>query len=171
MPLQKCKKNGKDGWRWGSEGECYLGPSGKNKATRQGIAIEISKGNFTNDPSQVLRERDQYQESYKDYPKSASDNARKALEWIDKYGRDIVEAGTRVGLARANQLAKGEPVSRDTIARMAAFNRHRKNSNINPKFKGKPWLDKGYVAWLLWGGTEGVEWAIRKLGQIDRSET
>ena len=144
---------GKQGYKYGVDGFCYLGPSAKNKAIRQGVAIEISKGNFTDEPSQVSAQRDMFQETYNDYPKAASDNARKALDWIDKYGRDIVEAGTRVGLARANQLAKGEPLSRDTIARMAAFNRHRRNSQINPKFKGKPWLDKGYVAWLLWGGT------------------
>ena len=119
MPLKKCQKNGKQGWKWGDEGECYIGPSGKNKATRQGIAIEISKGNYTNQPSQISAVRDNYQETYKDYPKAASDNAKKALEWIEKYGRDTVEAGTRVGLARANQLAKGEPISRETIGRMS----------------------------------------------------
>ena len=82
MPLKKCQKNGKQGWKWGDEGECYIGPSGKNKATRQGIAIEISKGNYTNQPSQISAVRDNYQETYKDYPKAASDNAKKALEWI-----------------------------------------------------------------------------------------
>lgn len=139
-----------------------------NKAMRQGIAIEISKGNFTNDPSQVSRERDQYQDSYKDYPKAASDNARKALEWIDKYGRDIVEAGTRVGLARANQLAKGEPISLETIRRIKAFfDRHIRNVDLKPEFKGKPYLQKGYVSGQLWGGLVMYEWAKRKLKQIE----
>ncbi len=145
-----------------SKGRAY------NKALRQGIAIEISKGKMKTDPSQISAQRDQYQETYNDYPKAASENAKRALDWIEKYGRDVVDAGTRVGLARANQLAKGEPISRDTIARMAAFNRHRKNSQIDPKFRGQPHRDRGYVSWLLWGGTEGVDWAIRKLAQIDK---
>ena len=74
----------------------------------------------------------------------------------------------RTGLARANQLCKKSNISRDTIARMASFKRHEKNAEINPEFKSTPWKDKGYVAWLGWGGTSGVNWAINKLKQIDK---
>lgn len=107
------------------------------------------------------------EESYNDYPQAASENACKVLRWIDEYGRDEVSGMELTGLARANQLCKKEPISRETIARMASFNRHRKNSEIAPEYKGTPWKDKGYVAWLGWGGTEGVDWAMRKLEQID----
>lgn len=105
-------------------------------------------------------------ESYNDYPKAASENACKVLRWIDEHGRDEVQGMTQVGLARANQLCNGENISEDTIARMSAFERHRKNSEISEEFKGTPWKDKGYVSWLGWGGTEGVEWASRKLESI-----
>lgn len=110
------------------------------------------------------------EESYSDYPKAASANAKKALKWRDKYGRDEVDAGTPVGWQRANQLAKGEAVSRDVVSRMAQFNRHRKNSTIDPKFKDTPWKDRGYVAWLIWGGDEGVDWAMKKMDQIKKEE-
>ena len=110
--------------------------------------------------------KSEYAETYTDYPKAASDNAKRALDWIEKYGRDVVTAGTLVGLARANQLANREPISLDTVKRMAAFNRHRENAKINEDVKGTPWLDKGYVSWLLWGGTAGVDWAIRKVEKI-----
>ena len=73
---------------------------------------------------------------------------------------------TQVGWTRANQLCKKENISEETIARMAAFERHRKNSEVSPEFKGTPWKDKGYVAWLGWGGTTGIEWAKRKLQSI-----
>jgi hypothetical protein len=53
---------------------------------------------------------------------------------------------------------------------MAAFNRHRKNAKIDPDLRGTPWKDKGYVAWLGWGGSEGVDWAIRKMKQFRRGE-
>ena len=49
---------------------------------------------------------------------------------------------------------------------MAAFNRHRKNAAIDPKYKSTPWKDRGYVAWLGWGGTSGVNWAIKKAESI-----
>lgn len=104
--------------------------------------------------------------TFTDYPESASNNAQKALDWIEEYGRDVVEAGTEVGLARARQLANKEPISEDTVKRMAAFNRHKQNSEVAPEFKDEPWKDKGYVAWLMWGGTSGVNWAIEKSNTI-----
>ena len=108
--------------------------------------------------------------SYNDYPKAASENAQKVLDWRNRYGRDEVQGMTRVGWRRANDLAKGQKITRQTIARMAAFNRHRKNAKIDPDLRGTPWKDKGYVAWLGWGGSEGVDWAIRKMKQFRRGE-
>ena len=105
------------------------------------------------------------EKTYTDYPESATNNAKKALKWREEYG-DEVKGGTRVGWTRANQLANREPLSRSTVARMAAFNRHRKNSEIAPEYKSEPWKDRGYVAWLIWGGTSGVNWAINKMEQI-----
>ncbi len=99
-------------------------------------------------------------ESYTDYPKQASENAKIALRWAEENGWG--ECGTPVGKARANQLANGEAISRDTIARMAAFERHRQNSQ---KELGD---GCGRLMWLAWGGDAGIEWAARKLEQIDR---
>ena len=111
----------------------------------------------------VLNEED----SYNDYPAAAKKNAQMAIDWKEKYGRDEVPAGTPVGWARAHQLAKGEKISADTVKRMSAFNRHRKNSSIAPEHKDTPWKDRGYVAWLIWGGDEGVDWAMNKSKEID----
>ena len=108
--------------------------------------------------------------TYNDYPAAATKNAQQAIDWKEKYGRDEVDAGTAVGWARANQLAKGEQVSRDVVSRMAQFNRHRKNSTISAEFKDEPWKDKGYVAWLIWGGDEGVDWAMEKMKEIEKEE-
>lgn len=105
-------------------------------------------------------------ETYNDYPQAARDNACKVLRWRDEHGEDEVDGMTRVGWIRANQLCGGENISEDTIARMAGFERHRENSEIAEEYKGTPWKDRGYVAWLGWGGTEGIEWASRKLLEI-----
>jgi acetyl-CoA carboxylase carboxyltransferase component len=40
MPAQRCQKDGKSGWRWGSAGKCYTGRGAKAKAEKQGAAIE-----------------------------------------------------------------------------------------------------------------------------------
>ena len=98
-------------------------------------------------------------DTYNDYPKAASRNAKAALNWAEKNGWG--SCGTAVGKKRANQLANGDNISRDTIARMAAFERHRQNSN---KKLGD---GCGRLMWLAWGGDEGIAWAQRKLKQID----
>lgn len=146
MPLKRCQINGKDGWKWGNEGKCYTGPDAKKDAIKQGIAVE----------------GDKFADSYTDYPKEASENAKIALRWADENGWG--SCGTPVGKARANQLAKGEPISRDTIARMASFARHKQNSQ---KELGD---GCGRLMWLAWGGDAGVEWATRKLEQIEREK-
>jgi len=96
-------------------------------------------------------------DSYNDYPKAASANAARALRLRDQYELDC---GTQTGWARANQLADGENITEETIARMASFERHRGNSDGDPK------EDCGALMWLAWGGDEGIEWAQRKLDQI-----
>jgi hypothetical protein len=97
-------------------------------------------------------------ESYADYPEAAKENAKIALRYAEENGWG--DCGTPVGKQRANQLANGEPISEDTIARMAAFERHRQNSD---KELGD---GCGRLMWLAWGGDEGIEWAQRKLEQI-----
>lgn len=105
-------------------------------------------------------------ESYNNYPQSATNNAKRMIEWREKYGRDVVTAGTEVGWKRASQLANRESISLDVVKRMAQFNRHRENAKIDPKLKDTPWKDNGYVAWNLWGGTAGVDWAIREVNKL-----
>jgi HK97 family phage portal protein len=109
-------------------------------------------------------------EGYDDYPQSASNNAKRMIEWRDKYGRDEVKGGTAVGWQRASSLSKREKISAETVGRMAAFNRHKKNATVDPKYKDTPWKDNGYVAWNLWGGTSGVNWAIKKMESIRNQE-
>lgn len=97
--------------------------------------------------------------TYNDYPQAATNNAKRALKWAEENGWG--SCGTPVGKARARQLANREPLSRDTIARMASFKRHQQHSDV-PYDEGC-----GGLMWDAWGGTAGIEWAIRKLKEID----
>lgn len=139
MPVIKCS-NGK--YRIGS-GACIYDT--EEKAQSVWAAIRVSMV-----------------DSFNDYPQAARVNAQRAINIREQYDR---KCGTPVGWARANQLAKGENITRDTIARMASFERHRDNS------KGDPKNDCGALMWLAWGGDEGVAWAQRKLEQIDNEKT
>lgn len=117
---------------------------------------------------QFLLEKDSIDKKsalFDDYPDDAVKNAKKAIEWKKEHG-DEVTAMTRVGWARAHQLANKEKLSVDVISRMAQFKRHYKNSKIDPKFKDTPWKDNGHVSYLGWGGEAGVNWAIKKMKYI-----
>lgn len=56
MPLQRCTKNGKSGWRWGSSGACYPGKDGKRKAIAQALAI--GEGELPTEKADVLSMQD-----------------------------------------------------------------------------------------------------------------
>ena len=104
------------------------------------------------------REKKIILENYNDYPKEVTENAKVALRYAEDNGWG--NCGTAVGKARANQLANGEKISEETIARMASFARHKQNSQ---KELGD---GCGRLMWLAWGGDAGIEWASNKLKQI-----
>ena len=118
--------------------------------------IKGGKGHSQDDD--LIKAQDMYR-----VPESARNNARKVLEWKKKHGSEV-KGMTAVGWARARQLASQTHVSRETVSRMAAFNRHRKNAEVAPEHKATPWKDAGRVAWLGWGGASGVDWARRITG-------
>lgn len=104
-------------------------------------------------------ERQEFQESYRDYPKSASENACRAIKYRDN--NPNVDCGTRVGWTRAQQLCNNRPISVETIARMASFKRMQQHKDV-PYDEGC-----GGLMYDAWGGEQGVDWAIRKLQQIN----
>lgn len=40
MPVKPCTQNGKSGHKWGDSGKCYTGPGSRQKAIKQGQAIQ-----------------------------------------------------------------------------------------------------------------------------------
>ena len=94
--------------------------------------------------------------------------AQRALDWK----AEGFDGGTRVGLARANQIVNGEQLSEDTILRMYSFfSRHevdKQAEGFNAGENGFP--SAGRVAWDLWGGDAGFRWATSKRNQIQGDE-
>jgi len=112
------------------------------------------------DVREILAKSHGYElQSYSDYPQAARNNARRALKYKKENGSSC---GTSVGWTRASQLASGAALSRSTIARMASFKRHQQHKDV-PYSEGC-----GGIMWDAWGGSAGVNWAIRKLKQIDK---
>jgi hypothetical protein len=109
-------------------------------------------------------------ESYKP-PASAVANAKRGLTLRKEFGRgglspsEAKAQGIDSGVTRARKIASGK-VSRHDVRRMSAFNRHRKNNNPSKKMPdGGP--TAGTIAWLLWGGTSGVNWAKNKSASMN----
>jgi hypothetical protein len=106
---------------------------------------------------------DEFADSYSDYPDAVKNNAKAALKWADENGWG--SCGTEVGKIRANQLAKGEAISLDTIKRMYSFlSRHKQNAE-----KSKGYADGcGQLMYDAWGGASALSWAESKINQAEK---
>ena len=113
-------------------------------------------------------------------PKSVAQAAQQGLAYRKKAspsnrgGLTSAEAGKHgigSGVQRAANLKNRDEMSPATVRRMASFfSRHEKNKSIEAKNKGTPWNDKGYVAWLLWGGDPGRSWADKVVRQMEAAD-
>jgi HK97 family phage prohead protease len=102
--------------------------------------------------------------------KGMQEEAERAIKWKEE-GR---KGGTRIGLVRARQILRGDPMSLDIVKRMYSyFSRHEVDKNaegFKPGEKGYP--SAGRVAWGLWGGDAGFTWSknivdnLKKQGYI-----
>lgn len=91
--------------------------------------------------------------------------ARRGLRLREAFNR----GGTQVGVDRAHQLADRADVSAaDVKAMHSYFARHA----VDKETKTHQWDSNddpsaGFIAWLLWGGDAGKEWADSKVKALD----
>lgn len=136
----------------------------RDLAEKTGFDVDVTGlPDFVDEIGDKKKDNRVFFESYTDYPESATNAAKKALEF--KENNPDNDCGTRVGWARANQLAKREPISEETIARMASFKRHQQHKDV-PYTEGC-----GGLMWDCWGGTAGIEWASNKLEEIREEQS
>lgn len=102
-------------------------------------------------------------QTFKPTKKMAS-AARHGLRLRDKFDR----GGTDVGVKRAKQLADQEECSEEDVKDMHAyFARHEVDKNPGEHEWGSDSdPSAGYIAWLLWGGNAGKDWADRKAKKL-----
>ena len=90
--------------------------------------------------------KQQFVDSITDYPQYITDTAKRAQKWVEENGYG--SCMTPVGKSRLNQLAKGEPLSIETLKRMKAFgSRHKKDWDSSKSFDE----GCGYLALASWG--------------------
>ena len=93
--------------------------------------------------------------SFSDYPDAVRNNAKRGIELNEKNGN---KCATQTGKVRAQQLAKGEPVSLETVKRMASY-----LSRAEEDYDKGDTNSCGYISYLLWGGKAAKRWAQSKL--------
>ena len=98
-------------------------------------------------------------ESYSDYPSGVSNNAKRGLELNEKVNN---KCATQVGKIRAQQLAQGKPISKETIKRMYSY-----LSRAEEYYDEGDTKACGTISYLLWGGKAGLRWANKKLKELD----
>jgi len=93
--------------------------------------------------------------------KEMAAEAELGLKWREEYKR----GGTEVGVARARDISNMRNLSLDTVTRMNSyFARHEVDKEAlgwNQGEEGFP--TAGRIAWQLWGGDPGKDWAARIL--------
>ena len=113
-------------------------------------------------------------------PEGVASAAAKGLELrqkaspSNKGGLTPAEAskeGIGSGVQRAVNLKNRDPVSPKVIKQIRGFlSRSEKSSEISAENRGTPWNDKGYVAWLLWGGDPAKAWTDKIIKQMDAAD-
>jgi len=92
--------------------------------------------------------------------------AQKGLDLRDKWER----GGTRTGIARGRDLSNGRPVTEDTIQRMVSFFARHEDNRTPDQEEDDGGPTAGWIAWLLWGGDSGREWAEGIAADLEADE-
>ena len=98
-------------------------------------------------------------ESFNDYPDSVANNAKRGIELNEKVNN---KCATDVGKIRAQQLAKKEKISTETIKRMYSY-----LSRAEEYYDESDTDACGTISYLLWGGKSAKSWAEAKINELN----
>jgi hypothetical protein len=124
--------------------------------------IEEEEAQHILDQLTNLFDNEQEFESYADYPDGVKNNAKRGIELNEKVNN---KCATQVGKVRAQQLAKGEAITVETIKRMFSY-----LSRAEEYYDEGDSKACGTISYLLWGGKAGLRWAGSKLKELDLLE-
>ena len=160
------KVNNDDVWKQVKEGKI------KGFSIEGYFADKLERPNEPNNLSEIedeylleeLKEllQEENLESYSDYPDGVSNNAKRGIELNEKVNN---KCATQVGKVRAQQLAKKEAITVETIKRMFSY-----LSRAEEHYDEGDSEACGTISYLLWGGKAGLRWAGSKLKELDLLE-
>ena len=145
MPSIKCT-NGK--WKWGEYGECIYDTKAEADDDNADYYRDLEDIDLT--PTQAM-----------------IDEATQGLQWREEFDR----GGTEVGVATANAIINNE-ITIELVKRMYSyFKRHevdKQAEGFESDQDGFP--SAGRIAWALWSGDAGFEFAENKRNEIQEEE-
>ena len=129
----------------------------------EAIGTKILNGKEVPNCVPIKMTEDDFADTINDYPDAVKNAAKRALDYADKNGWG--GCGTGVGKQRANQLAKGENISVDTLKRMYSYLSRHKVDLTSSKEYGD---GCGKLMYDSWGGEAALSWAEKKLKQLEK---
>jgi hypothetical protein len=76
-----------------------------------------------------------------------------------KLRQEFRRGGTTIGIARARDLKHQKSLSEKTVKRMVSYFARHNVDKRSENFGKDDDPSAGYIAWLLWGGDAGRDWA------------
>jgi hypothetical protein len=103
-------------------------------------------------------ERFKVRETFVIPTKEIQETAQRVLDWTEENGWG--DCGTAVGKTRANQLAKGDNLSIETITRMYSYlSRHKVDLESSKSYE----MGCGRLMYDSWGGEAALSWAEKEM--------
>lgn len=96
-------------------------------------------------------------------PKAVADEAAKGLKLREQHKR----GGTNVGVERAKQLSERRELTPEIVKKMRSYFARHEVDKTAPKFDDEADPSAGRIAWMLWGGDPGRDWAEKTMKAID----
>ena len=99
-------------------------------------------------------------ESYTDYPKGASKNAKRAIAENEKRNN---KCATQTGKVRAQQIAQRKPISYSVVRRVYSYLSRAKTYDTGD------YKDCGTISYNLWGGDVMLRWAEKIINRKNKT--
>ena len=158
---------GKNTWRPGvpRNGNLFAKSKGLEDACWEGYEPIGLKDDGSPNCVPIKMTQDDFAESITDYPEGVKNAAAKAVAYAEKNGWG--SCGTAVGKTRASQLAKGEPISVDTLKRMYSYlSRHKADLTSSKSYDD----GCGKLMYDSWGGEAGLTYSERKIKSLEKQK-
>ena len=130
----------------------------------QGFIGGMAEENYFETEGVSILEKGMINEQFfNDYPEGAKEAARMGIKRNEELGNPCA---TQVGKVRAQQIAKGENLSLDTLKRTYSYLSRAEDGFVRAQ-NNKEYDSCAYISYLLWGGLDMLRWVDRKLEQIE----